>query len=161
MSERKATLVTTLKDRIADTRKHLEALESAVVAFPSDFDLGEFERAWFGEPDQRLLAYPVQAGYENVINGCIRIAQEVCDLEGWTPPNLEPSSTEALKQVQEHGLITARARSALKDAYERRSDIQHDYIGAAPREVHAATIAVLEHGASFLQDISLYLRQRT
>ena len=161
MSDRRATLETTVKGRIVDTRKHLEALETAVSNFPGEFDSSELERAWFGEPDDRLLAYPVQAGYENVINGCIRIAQELCELEGWTASNVVPSSTEALKQVREQGLVSTRAHSGLKDAYERRSVVQHDYVGAAPREVHAATIALLEHAPSFLQDVSLYLRQRS
>lgn len=143
-----------------DTRKHLEALEKAVAAFPGDFDLEEFERAWSGEPDERLVAYPVQAGYENVINGCVRVAQELSELEGWTAPKLEPTSTEALKQLREHGLIGVQAHAALKDAYERRSEIQHDYIGAAARDVHAAARAVLEHAPSLLQDVALYLTQR-
>lgn len=160
MADRTSTLETTLKERIVDTRKHVAALEAAVAAFPDDFDLGSFEQAWFGEPDQRLLAYPVQAGYENVINGCIRIAQEVCELEGWTRANTVASSTEALKHVRENGLINSQTHAALKDAYERRSDVEHDYVGAAPREVHAATLAALEHAPAFLQDVALYLHQR-
>jgi len=160
VSDRKALLETTIKARLVDTRKHLEALEQAVAGFHSDFDVGEFERAWSGEPDERLRAYPVQAGYENAINGCVRIAQELCELEGWTPPNLEPTSTEALKQFRERGLISVQAHKALKDAYERRSDVQHDYIGAAAHDVHAATSAVLEHAPSLLQDVALYLQQR-
>lgn len=159
-SDRRALLETSLKERLVDTRKHLEALEIAVAGFPGGFDLGEFERAWAGEPEARLRTYPVQAGYENVINGCVRIAQELCELESWTPPNVEPSSTEALKQIRQQGLIAAQTHTALKDAYEIRSDVQHDYIGAAAREVHAATSAVLEHAPSFLQDVSLYLNQR-
>lgn len=160
MSDRRALLETTVKDRLVDTRKHLEALEKAVAGFPSDFDVGEFERAWLGEPDERLRVYPVQAGYENVINGCIRIAQELCELEGWTPSNVEPTSTEALKHFRERGLISVQTHNALKEAYERRSDVQHDYIGAAARDVHAATSAVLEHAPSLLQDVALYLKQR-
>ena len=40
MSDRRALLETTLKQRLVDTQKHLQALESAVAAFPNDF--GEF-----------------------------------------------------------------------------------------------------------------------
>lgn len=161
MSDRRRLLETILKDRVVDTRKHLVALEKAVAEFPSDFDVEEFERAWLGEPDQRLTAYPIQAGYENVINGCVRIAQDLCELEGWTAPNLAMTSTEALKQLREQGLIGVQTHTALKEAYERRSDVQHDYIGAAARDVHAAANAVLEHAPSLLQDVSLYLQQRS
>lgn len=160
MADRAALLRTILKARVVDTRKHLEALERAVAGFPNDFGLAEFERAWRGEPGERLTAYPIQAGYENAINGCVRIAQELCELEGWTPANIEPRSTEALKQLHEQGVIGAKTRAALKEAYERRSAIQHDYVGTAAREVHGAALAVLEHAPLLLQDVALYLRQR-
>jgi hypothetical protein len=59
------------------------------------------ERAWSShDPNELNRANAVQAGYENVINTCVRIAQELCTLEAWTTPNLEPSSTEALKQLR-------------------------------------------------------------
>lgn len=157
-ADRSALLKTTLKDRLVDTRKHLEALESAVAAFPDDFALTEFERAWRGEAAERLTVYPIQAGYENVINGCIKVAQELCELRGWTPANVEPKSTEALKHLQDNGIISPKTRGALKDAYERRGEIQHDYIGAAAREVHAATLTVIEHAPQLLQDVALLLQ---
>lgn len=160
MSDRSALLETTLKARLVDTRKHLEALERAVAGFPNDFGLAEFERAWVGDAGERLTAYPIQAGYENVINGCVRIAQELCELNGWTPANLEPKSTEALRHLQQNGIIGARTHAALKDAYERRGQVQHDYLGAAARGIHAAALAVLEHAPRLLQDIALHLKQR-
>jgi hypothetical protein len=160
MSDRRALLETILKQRLVDTQKHLKALESAVAAFPNDFGLFEFERAWVGEPEERLTVYPIQAGYENVINGCVRVAQELCELNGWTPPNLEPTSTEALRHLRKNGIIGSKAHAALKDAYERRHEVQHDYIGAAAREVHAATLAVIEHAPHLLQDVALQLKQR-
>lgn len=159
--DRSALLETTLKDRLVDTRKHLEALEKAVAAFPDEFGLVEFERAWAGDADERLTAYPIQAGYENVINGCIKVAQELCELNGWTPSNLEPKSIEALKHLHENGIIRPKTHAALKDAYERRGEVQHDYIGAAAREVHTATLAVIEHAPQLLQDVALHLKQHS
>jgi hypothetical protein len=160
MSSRSALLETTLKDRLIDTRKHLEALERAVAEFPNDFGLADFERAWVGDAGERLTVYPIQAGYENVINGCIKVAQELCELNGWTPPNVEPKSIEALKQLRENGVIGPKTHAALKDAYERRGEVQHDYIGAAARDVHVATLAVVEHAPLLLQDVALQLQQR-
>lgn len=160
MSDRSALLETRLKARLVDTQKHLQALERAVAGFPNEFALADFERAWVGDPGDRLTAYPIQAGYENVINGCIKVAQELCELNGWAPANLEPKSTEALKQLHESGVIGPKTRAALKDAYERRGEVQHDYIGAAAREVHAAALAVIEHAPLLLQDVALHLQQR-
>jgi len=160
MSDRADRLATTLKSRLVDTRKHLEALERAVAGFPNDFGLAEFERAWVGDAGERLTAYPIQAGYENVINGCVTIAQELCELNGWTRANLEPTSTEALKRLRENRIIGSKTHAALKDAYERGGVVQHDYIGAVAREVHAATHAVIEHAPNLLQDVALHMRQR-
>ncbi len=161
MSSRSALLETMLKKRLIDTRTHLEALERAVASFPNDFGLADFERAWVGDAGERLTAYPIQAGYENVINGCIKVAQELCELNGWTPANLEPRSTEALEQLHENGVIGPKTRAALKDAYERRGEVQHDDIGAAARDLHAATLEVIEHAPLLLQDVVLHLKQRT
>ena len=160
MSDRYAFLATTLKDRLVDTHRHLQALELAVVAFPGGFGLPEFERAWVGDPGELLTVYPIQAGYENVIDGCVKVAQELCELNGWTPANLEPKSIEALKHLHQNGIIGPKTCTALKDAYERRGEIQHDYVGAAAREVHTATLAVLEHAPLLLQDVALNLKQR-
>ncbi len=161
MSDRSALLETTLKKRLIDTRTHVEALERAVAAFPNDFALADFERAWVGDAGERLTTYSIQAGYENVINGCIKVAQELCELNAWTPANLEPKSIEALRHLHENGVIGAKTHTALKDAYERRSEVQHNYVGAAARDVHAATLAVIEHAPLLLQDVALHLKQRT
>jgi hypothetical protein len=160
-ARRSAHLETSLKERLVDTHKHLEALERAVAAFPNEFGPDEFEQAWAGEAAERLTAYPIQAGYENVINGCIRIAQELCELSGWTPPNVEPKSTEALKHLFDKGIVNAKTYGALKDAYARRGEVQHDYVGTAAREVHRATLAVIEHAPQLLQDVATHLKQRS
>lgn len=131
-----------------------------MAEFPNDFGLAEFERAWVGDAGERLTVYPIQAGYENVINGCVKIAQELCELNGWTPANREPTSTEAVKHLKGNGIIGSKTHAGLKDAYERRGEVQHDYIGAAAREVYEATLAVIEHAPNLLQDIALHLRQR-
>jgi uncharacterized protein YutE (UPF0331/DUF86 family) len=104
--------------------------------------------------------YAVQAGYENVLNTCIKIAQELAELEGWSASNLEPTSIEALKLLQQNGVITAKTRDALKNAQERRTDVQHDYANVAVRDVYESTRDVLEHAPLLLQDVAGQLRQR-
>jgi hypothetical protein len=149
-----------IKQRLADTRTHLTTLEQAVAEFGDEFELAEFERAFLGEPAARLRVYPIQAGFLNVINGCVTTAKELCELEGWTPKGLEPTAVEALKALEAQGLMSPQALSALRDAYERRNEIEHDYVGAVARDVYAATLDVLRHAPSFLQDAALYMRQR-
>jgi uncharacterized protein YutE (UPF0331/DUF86 family) len=158
---RAGLLETSIKKRLVDAHRHLTALEHAAAEFGSDFDLDSFEAAWRSDDPETLKgAYAVQAGCENAINACIKIAQELSELEGWTPPGTEPSSIEALKLLQENGVITGKTRGALKDAQERRSDVQHDYVNAAAREIHGAAQTVLEHAPLLLQDVAGVLHRR-
>jgi hypothetical protein len=101
-----------------------------------------------------------QAGYENAINGAIRIAQEICELEGWTPANQEPSSIEALKHPRENGVIMAATRDRLRGAYESRSDLQHDYVTTAVRLIHEEARATLEAVPELLRDVWLHIAAR-
>jgi uncharacterized protein YutE (UPF0331/DUF86 family) len=158
--DRPAALETSIKERLLDAQRHLQTLEYAAAAFGGDFELAPFEDAWrSSEPEQLARAYAVQAGVENVINACVRIAQELCRLEGWAPAGPDPSSVEALELLHEHGVITAKTRAALKDAQERRSDVQHDYVNIAARELHAAARLVMEHAPLLLQGAAGQLRQ--
>ena len=160
-AERRRVLRASLGERLLDARRHVAALEHAAAEF-GDLELEPFEAAWRSDdPTELTKAYAVQAGYENVINASIRIAQELCELEGWTSPGARPSSIEALKLLHEHGVVTARTRAALNEAQERRSDVQHDYVNVAAREVHAAARLVIEHAPLLFQDVALHLRQDT
>jgi uncharacterized protein YutE (UPF0331/DUF86 family) len=162
MSDRKALLETTIKERLVDTKKHLQTLQHACSRFGDDFDLMPFEQAWVSDDaDERVLAYAVQAGYENAINGAVRIAQELCELEGWTPENRQPTSTEALKMLKEQGLVVAATLTRLRDAYESRNDLQHDYVHVAVYKIHAAATATIVAVPLMLQDVALYLQQRS
>jgi uncharacterized protein YutE (UPF0331/DUF86 family) len=162
MSNRKGLLEMVIKDRLVDTKKHLSTLQHACSKFGSDFDFSLFEQAWTSDnEDQRLLAYGVQAGYENAINGAVKIAQELCELEGWTPANREPKSTEALKKLKENGLVDAGTHARLKDAYESRGDLQHDYVHVAVYKIYEAAAATLEGVPLMLQDVALYVQQRS
>jgi uncharacterized protein YutE (UPF0331/DUF86 family) len=161
MSDRAGILLAAIKERTVDAQRHLAALEESAAEFGSDFDLDAFEAAWrSSDPRELKRAHAVQAGYENVINACIKISQELCELEGWSPPRVEPSSIEALKLLQQNGVITGATRAALKDAQERRSNVQHDYVNVAPREIHAAARAVIEHAPLLLQDVAGQVRQK-
>ena len=159
--DRVALLEVSIKERLLDAQRHLKALEHSAAEFGGDFDLVAFDEAWrSSDPEELKRAYAIQAGYENVINACVKIAQELCQLEGWSDAGVKPSSIEALKLLQEHGVITGKTRAALKNAQERRSDIQHNYVNVAAREIQEAAQQVIEHAPVLLQDVAAQLRQR-
>lgn len=161
MSVRRSTLITALKRRLLDTRDQVGALRAACSRFGDDFDEQAFASAWnSSDADAKLPALAVQAAYENSINGAIRIAQELSELAGWTPANLEPSSTAALKALRENGLIaSAKVHQQLKDAYRQRGSLQHDYANTLAREIHEQTRATLDAVPRLLEDVHLYVVQ--
>lgn len=160
-ADRAALLVTSIKKRLVDGQRHLAALERGAAQFGDDFDLTSFEAAWTSDdPEMLNRAYAVQAGYENVINTCIKVGEELAALEGWSNASVQPTSIQTLKLLHENGIISAKTRTALKEAQERRSDVQHDYANVAARDIHASTRAVLEHAPLLFQDVAAALRHR-
>lgn len=158
--ERDARVEISIKARLLDARRHLIALELAAAQFGGDFDVAALEHAWDShEPEELTRAYAVQAGYENVINACIKIAQELVALRGWEADiAVERSSVHALRLLQENAVISSSARAALSDAQAERSAVQHDYVNVRARQIHAATLIVLEHAPRLLQSVADELR---
>lgn len=160
MSDRRATLLVTIKRRVVDTKGHVDALAAACAKFGDDFDLDRFRTAWNGgDTELRLQAYAVQGAYENAVNGAVKIAQELAELAGWTPANQEPSVFEALKALKESGVITNATMQKLREAYEDRGHVQHDYVNARAADIHESTAATLEAVPTLLQDVHLYIVQ--
>lgn len=161
MSDRRATLTTALKKRLLDTLEQVETLLVACSQFDDDFDEAAFVSAWNSSDRQvKLSALAVQAAYENSINGAMRIAQELAELAGWTPANAEPTSVETLKALRENGIIAnATIHQQLKDAYEQRGSLQHDYANTLARDIHEQAQATLVAVPALLQDVHLYVVQ--
>jgi uncharacterized protein YutE (UPF0331/DUF86 family) len=149
-------LETKIKQRALDVRRQLDALAHALEGFGS---VDAFEAAWqTDDPEGLNRANALQAGYENVINGCVTIAQELCELEGWAPA--DSTAPHVLKLLHDNGVITGKTRQELKDAQERRSDVQHDYVGVAAQVVYSEAQDVIEHAPLLLQGVADQLRQR-
>jgi len=159
---RRAELLTTnIKKRSLDAQRHMTALEAAASDFGDDFDIDIFARSWDSDDPQELKrAYAVQAGYENVLNNCVTIAEEVCELEGWVAANTQPNAVEALKLLHENGVIETKTREALKGAQERRTKVQHGYVNVRARDVHESATEVLDAAPLLLQGVADQLRQR-
>jgi len=160
VSDRATLLEAAVKKRMIDAQRHVRALEYGAAQFGPDFDPQLFESAWHSdEPGDLIRTYAVQAGYENVINACVKIVQELAELKGWAAPGVETTSALALNLLHDNGVISAATRAALKEAQERRSDVQHDYVGVDAADVRAAALAVIEHAPLLLQDVAAELRQ--
>ena len=154
-----ALLEASIRELLLDARRHLAALESAVTEFGPDLDAAAFEAAWQSDqPSDLHRAYLIQAGYENVINAAIRAGRELCELRGWLPVDVEPSSIDVLRLLRENGVVDGQVRRKLEQAQEVRSLVQHDDANVGAGQVREAVVLVLDAAPQLIQGAALALR---
>lgn len=117
----------------------MEQLETAVAAFPPDFDLGAFTDAWGSkDPEQRNQAMLVRSNMDDLHNLCqglidrsVRVAQDL----GVIPADRR---TPAPDQLRGMGLFPGEVQAVMQEVAELRNTSQHAYWVLAPEEVHTA-----------------------
>ncbi len=117
----------------------MEQLETAVAAFPPDFDLGAFTEAWSSKaPEKRNQAMLVRSNMDDLHNLCqglidrsVRVAQDL----GVIPADRKTPASDQLRRL---GLFPDEAQAVMQEVAELRNTSQHAYWVLAPDEVHAA-----------------------
>ncbi len=117
----------------------MEQLETAVAAFPPDFDLRAFTEAWNSKaPEQRNQAMLVRSNMDDLhnlcqglIGGSVRVAQDL----GVIPADRKTPASDQLRGL---GLFPGEAQAVMQEVAELRNTSQHTYWVLAPDEVHAA-----------------------
>jgi hypothetical protein len=154
-----ALLEASIRKLLLDARRHLAALESAVAEFGPELDAAAFGAAWQSDqPGDMHRAYLIQAGYENLINAVIRASRELCELRGWLPADVEPSSIDVLRLLRENGVVDGQVRRKLEQAQEMWSGVQYDSANVEPGRRREAVMLVLEAAPQLIQDTALALR---
>jgi hypothetical protein len=146
-----AVLEASIRELLLDARRHLAALEAAVAGLGPDLDAAAFEAAWQSDL--------IQAGFENVIDAAIRAGRELCELRGWLPGDVEPSSIDVLVLLRENGVVDGQVRRKLEQAQEVRSRVQHDDANVGAGQVREAVMLVLDAAPQLIQGASLALRR--
>jgi uncharacterized protein YutE (UPF0331/DUF86 family) len=117
----------------------MEQMETAVSAFPPDFDLDAFTRAWHSQsPEERNRAMLVRSNMDDLQNLCqglidrsVRVAQDL----GAIPADRK---TPAAEQLRELGLFPKEAQLVIQEVSDLRNTSQHAYWILSSDEVHAA-----------------------
>jgi uncharacterized protein YutE (UPF0331/DUF86 family) len=136
----------------------MEQLETAVLAFPPDFDLDAFRAAWYSKaPEKRNQAMLVRSNMDDLHNLCqglidrsVRVAQSL----GAIPADRK---TPASDQLREQGLYPRDAQQVMQEVVDLRNASQHEYWVLAPDEVHAAVNHQRQHLPSFIAAVGAWV----
>lgn len=136
----------------------MEQLETAVSAFPPDFDLDAFVEAWHSRaPEQRNQAMLVRSNMDDLHNLCqglidrsVGVAQ---DLGAISPDRRTP----AADQLRALGLFPAEARQVMQEVADLRNTSQHAYWVLEPDAVHAAVSNQRRHLPSLIATIGVWV----
>jgi uncharacterized protein YutE (UPF0331/DUF86 family) len=117
----------------------MEQLETAVAAFPPDFDPNAFGQAWDSEaPEERNRAMLVRSNMDDLQNLCqslidrsVRVAQDL----GAIPADRK---TPAADQLRGLGLFPKDAQLVMQEVNDLRNTSQHTYWILVPDDVHTA-----------------------
>lgn len=126
-----------LEKALLQLARTMEQLETAVCAFPPDFDLPAFSAAWYSKvPAERNKAMLVRSNMDDLHNLCqgliglsVRVAQDL----GAIPADRK---TPAAEQLRQQGLYSTDVGQVMQEVVDLRNASQHEYWTLTPDEVH-------------------------
>jgi len=147
-----------LEGTLAQLARTMEQLETAVCAFPPDFDRAAFTAAWYSSvPEERNLAMLVRSNMDDLHNLCqglvglsVRVAQDL----GAIPADRK---TPAADQLRAQGHYQQEAEQVMQQVADLRNASQHEYWILTPDEVHAAVNRQRQHLPSFVAEVGTWV----
>ncbi|HEX3391063.1 MAG TPA: hypothetical protein VHS55_00710 [Solirubrobacteraceae bacterium] len=133
-------------------------LESAVSAFPPDFDASAFDAAWYSQlPRERNQAMLVRSNMDDLHNLCqtliglsVRVAQDL----GAIPADRK---TPAADQLRAQRLYPKAVEQVMLEVADLRNSNQHEYWTLAPGAVHIAVNHQRQHLPSFIAGVGAWI----
>lgn len=137
----------------------MEQLESAVSAFPPDFDFSAFVAAWDSDvPQERNRAMLVRSNMDDLYNLChtlidlsVRVAQDRGAIAA-------DRKTPTADQLRTQGLYPKEAEQAMREVADLRNQSQHEYWILEPGPVHAAVNHQRQHLPSFIAGVGAWIQ---
>ena len=147
-----------LESALAQLARTMEQMETAVSAFPPDFDLSEFDAAWYSNiPEERNRAMLVRSNMDDLHNLCqslialsVRVAQDA----GAIPADRK---TPAADQLRAQHLYPKEADLLMQEVIDLRNASQHEYWILAPSHVHTAVNHQRQHLPSFIAGVGVWI----
>jgi uncharacterized protein YutE (UPF0331/DUF86 family) len=137
--DRARALKAKIRDRVADVRRHLVALRTAMAEFGEDFDLETFRVAYVSDdPVELNRVKAVERGVDQLYNYLVELTAYGLELAEVRPRDADPNARRDLQGLRRIGVIgTARAQR-LERLRELRRLLVHEYATATADQVHDA-----------------------
>jgi hypothetical protein len=137
--ERARALRAKIRDRVADVRRHVIALRTAMAEFGEDFDLDAFRAAHASDDPVALnQVKAVERGVDQLYNYIAELTAFGLELAEVRSRDAELSARRDLRDLQRIGVLGPVRARRLDDLRELRRLLVHEYAAATAQQVHEA-----------------------
>src|SRR5919109_1321820 len=135
--DRARVLKAKIRDRVADVRRHLVALRTAMAEFGEDFDLDAFRTAYASDdPVELNRVKAVERGVDQLYNYVVELAAFGLELAEVRPRDADLNARRNIESLRRIGVIgPERARRLERLRGLRRLPV-HEYATATADQVH-------------------------
>lgn len=139
-----------VRDRVADVRRHLVALRTAMAEFGEDFELDAFRDAYdSADPIPLNRVKAVERGVDQLYNYIAELAALGLELAAVRSRGDELNARRDLDALQRIGVIGAERTRRLQRLRELRRLLVHEYATATAEQVHEAARIVADEFVPF------------
>src|SRR5215210_254165 len=137
--ERARALKAKIRDRVADVRRHLIALRTAMAEFGDDFDLDAFRTAYDSEDPVALnQVKAVERGVDQLFNYIAELTAFGLELAEVRARRGELNARRDLQALERLGVLGPGRARRLDRLRELRRLLVHEYATATAEQVHEA-----------------------
>ncbi|MDQ3355517.1 MAG: hypothetical protein M3502_02120 [Actinomycetota bacterium] len=150
--DRARALKAKIRDRVADVRRHLIALRTAMAEFGEDFDLDEF-RVAHASDDPVVLnqVKAVERGVDQLYNYIAELSAFGLELAEVRPRDAELNARRDLQALSRIGVLGAQRAQRLERLRELRRLLVHEYATAQAEQIHESARLVAAELAPFYE----------
>ncbi len=148
--ERARALKAKIRDRVADVRRHLIALRTAMAEFGEDFDLDVFRAAYDSQDPVALnQVKAVERGIDQLYNYIAELAKFGLELAEGRARGDDLNARRDLEALRQIGVLSTRRAQRLQRLRELRRLLVHEYANATAEQVHEAAQLVANEFVPF------------
>jgi hypothetical protein len=150
--DRARALKAKIRDRVADVRRHLIALRTAMAEFGEDFDLEQFQQAYYSDDPVVLnRVKAVERGVDQLYNYIAELAAFGLELAEIRARREETNARADIDSLRRVGVIGPERARRLQRLRELRRLLVHEYAAATAEQVHEAARIIASEFAPFYE----------
>ncbi|MHB1834549.1 MAG: hypothetical protein ACYCXW_06250 [Solirubrobacteraceae bacterium] len=156
--DRARALKAKIRDRVADVRRHLVALRTAMGEFGEDFELEQFRLAYESE-DPVLLnrVKAVERGVDQLYNYIAELAALGLELAELRTRRQETNARVDIDSLTRAGVIGPERARRLQRLRELRRLLVHEYATATAEQVHEAARIIANEFVPFYDSYRIWI----